>query len=297
MISLQGESTYHANEDYYVLTFSSDAILPYQVQCFNQVAYFSFHSVDFDKFKFVNQAPEEFQIKLNKDYQTKHLLLQTFLDTHPYLSYDSALDYQTHYFYFKKNPERPLFGKIIVIDPGHGSFDEKTLSIYDPGVMIGQITESSINLDIALMTKALLIKKGAKVHLTREKEYFKENLRLDQRIAYTNDLKPDIFVSIHQNASEYTFPKGLFVYYHHAQSLPLAQSIFDSVVEATGLKPNHILESSLYTLQSIQVSHSVMIECAFLSNVEDMQKLKDTKFLSKIAHGISEGILSYFANP
>ncbi len=90
----------------------------------------------------------------------------------------------------------------VVIDPGHGG--------HDPGA-IGKngLREKDVNLDIALRVKELL-KDEFEIFMTREKDVF---ISLDERTAFANSKKADIFVSIHTNSNRKKNINGIETYF------------------------------------------------------------------------------------
>lgn len=85
----------------------------------------------------------------------------------------------------------PLSGANVVLDPGHGG-DE-------PGAVgPGGTTERSVNLAIAQEAQRQLEALGAQVVLTRTADY---RITLLSRAAIATNLQPQLFVSIHHNAS------------------------------------------------------------------------------------------------
>jgi N-acetylmuramoyl-L-alanine amidase len=93
----------------------------------------------------------------------------------------------------------------IVIDPGHGG--------KDPGCEIeGGIQEKDITLDLAKRLAAALQKKlvGCEVMLTRDKDVF---IPLDERTAFANVNKADLFISLHVNAHKRNNVFGLETYF------------------------------------------------------------------------------------
>jgi N-acetylmuramoyl-L-alanine amidase len=96
----------------------------------------------------------------------------------------------------------PLSVKRIVIDPGHGG---------EPGATSQSgITEKDITLDIALRLKRLMAGGPYEVLLTRDTDRW---LSLDKRIAFANENKADLFVSIHANWMEPRTIRALETYY------------------------------------------------------------------------------------
>ncbi|HSA30614.1 MAG TPA: N-acetylmuramoyl-L-alanine amidase [Candidatus Omnitrophota bacterium] len=81
---------------------------------------------------------------------------------------------------------------VVVIDPGHGG--------KDPGARgRSGLKEKDVVLDIAKRLHRKLKKEGWDVHLTRDKDVF---ISLEQRTEKASELRADLYVSIHANASE-----------------------------------------------------------------------------------------------
>lgn len=96
----------------------------------------------------------------------------------------------------------PLSIKRIVIDPGHGG---------EPGTTAQSgITEKEITLDIALRLRRLMADSHLEVLLTRNRD---RSLSLDKRVAFANENKADLFVSIHVNWMEPQTIRALETYY------------------------------------------------------------------------------------
>jgi len=94
--------------------------------------------------------------------------------------------------------------RTIVLDPGHGGEKE---GAHGPGGSL----EKHITLAIAKQLKtALEAKLGVRVLLTREDDRL---MKLDERAAFANNNKADIFISLHTNASVRSSITGTSVYY------------------------------------------------------------------------------------
>lgn len=113
----------------------------------------------------------------------------------------------------------------VVIDAGHGA--------HDPGAKsVSNRTEKEFNLSLALKVQALLKKeKNIEVYMTREDDTFVE---LNDRAKFANNLKADIFISIHANSFG-TTARGTETYYYSESSKELANIIHKHLVKATGL--------------------------------------------------------------
>jgi N-acetylmuramoyl-L-alanine amidase len=96
----------------------------------------------------------------------------------------------------------PLSIKRIVIDPGHGG---------EPGTTSRSgIMEKEITLDVALRLQRLMANGPYEVLLTRDTD---RSLSLDKRVAFANENKADLFVSIHANWMEPRTIRALETYY------------------------------------------------------------------------------------
>ena len=91
----------------------------------------------------------------------------------------------------------------IVIDPGHGG--------HDPGAMGKDVGEAELVLDVALRLEKLLQKTpGIEVVLTRRTDDF---VPLQERTAIANREGADLFLSIHANANESPYVRGVETYF------------------------------------------------------------------------------------
>ena len=191
--------------------------------------------------------------------------------------------------------------KIILIDPGHGGFDGGAKS--KNGVI-----EKDINFQISLKLKEALENKGYKVYLTRNNDEALGNSGSTIREKKREDLKKrrdmkketncDIFVSIHQNMFPQEKCYGAQVWYGSNDiSKKLADSIQESIKET--LKDNNKRVSkpagdSYLILRDEYKGASVLVECGFLSNIEEEKKLQTEEHQNSLVEGISLGIERYF---
>lgn len=194
-----------------------------------------------------------------------------------------------------------LAGKLIVIDPGHGTANG--LGIIDPGAMgASGLTEREVVMDISAKVAALLTEKGAKVILTRTTQ--STNLTLDGRVQLANSVNADLFVSIHANASFNRNASGTSTYYYapasdpvlgpqRAQRVRLAQLVQQSLVAHGQRKNLGIIQSSFKVIRETNMP-SILVETAFISNSTEEKLLADAAFRAKMVRGIVEGIERYY---
>lgn len=187
-----------------------------------------------------------------------------------------------------------LVGRIIVIDPGHGYLD--------PGTSYENIYEKDINLNISLYLKEKLESNGATVYMTRDGDYdlstpnaiYRKKSDFDNRINLINNSKADIYLSIHLNyLSDFKY-YGPQVFYN-GKNIYFANIMQD--VLNKGLNSNRKIKTipkDTYMYSKLNVN-GLLIECGFLSNYEDRQKLITNEYQKKVANLISNGVIKYFS--
>lgn len=191
---------------------------------------------------------------------------------------------------------------IIIIDAGHGGFDGGAVA--DDGTV-----EKDINLSISNYLQEFLTILGLKTIMVRETDDSVEDSGLNtirerkssdlhNRMKIMEETDNSIFVSIHQNKYSIEKYSGTQVFYSpktSEESSLLAQSIQDSVIN-TLQKDNkrQIKEcgTSVYLMYNA-VKPAVLVECGFLSNIEETNKLKTSEYQKKIALCIALGIQNY----
>lgn len=189
------------------------------------------------------------------------------------------------------NPDgkvRPL----IVIDPGHGGDDFGTYSLKPP-----RYKEKNLNLATAMMLRDILQAKGFRTVMTRSSDTF---IELDQRAIFANEQSPALFVSLHYNSAPSKQAEGVEVYYFRsqsdksraAQSKLLADLILKMILQQTGAKSRGVKNGNFAVIRKTTMP-AVLIEGGFLTNDDEVVKLKDPIYLKKIAQGVALGIERY----
>ena len=171
-------------------------------------------------------------------------------------------------------------------------------------------TEAETNLKIALKLQNLLEQSGATVILTRsdEKAIFdidSKNLKqkkisdIHNRVKIGNESSADIFVSIHLNKIPQSQYDGWQTFYKNGseEGAKLAKSIQNSLNEAIEKENNREAKTieNIYIIKHIEIPTTI-VECGFLSNPEEEQKLLEDQYQNKLAWGIYNGIINYFYN-
>lgn len=184
----------------------------------------------------------------------------------------------------KPTSSKPLKGKIIVLDPGRGGDSGSA------GPM--GLSEGYVNLEIARTLADNLENEGAAVYLTRDKNEFKS---LAERVKFSNNIKPDLTISIHQNIFNDEKIGGTETFYYpgDAEGRRLAEHIQRNLVSALMLRDLGAKEADLYVLRETN-NPSVLVNVAFLSNPEEERLLSEPEFRQKAAAAIIEGVVSYY---
>ena len=176
--------------------------------------------------------------------------------------------------------------KKVVIDPGHGGADS--------GAIGGSLYEKTLNLEVAKLVAQKLGKKNIYVYMTRQKD---TTLTLEDRVNYSNEINPDIYVSIHTNSTVQSDSFGLETHYYKDDSYDLAQIIHghfasEKNVKKWESKDRGVIKSRFYVINHTEAP-SVLIEMGFISNMEERVKLQTKQRQEEIAASIAEGILEY----
>lgn len=187
--------------------------------------------------------------------------------------------------------------KCVVLDAGHGGID--------PGkVGVNGVEEKHINLAITQKVKNYLEASDVKVVLTREAD---ENLGdgtgknkkvqdMRKRVEVVEGERPDVVVSIHQNSFPQESVHGAQVFYYtgSGNGQKLAARVqgtitrFADVGNTRQIKPN----DSYYLLKKTSAP-IVIVECGFLSNWKEAEKLCTEEYQDRMAWAIAVGILQY----
>ena len=196
----------------------------------------------------------------------------------------------------KSNSEENSEKNIILIDPGHGGIDGGAKS------KNGTI-EKEINLSISLKLKKELENAGYIVYMTREEDSqldAKKVKDLNARCQMKKDVKCNAFISIHQNMFPQASCFGAQVWYSsNDDSKSLAENIQASLKEAINDKNKRIPKAAKDQYKILRDGYEgacVLVECGFLSNYEEEQKLKSDEHQDKIVKGITNGVNKYFEN-
>ena len=193
----------------------------------------------------------------------------------------------------------PKLGFTIVIDAGHGGMDGGTVSAD------GKVKESDINLEYAKAMKKQLESCGFKVVLTRTSSdglysRFGTNYKdedMQKRKDIILETKPDLVLSMHTNFFTDTSQKGSQVFYQEGdeKSKALAQSVQEQLKSKLGTT-RECLSGDFYICKCHPYL-SIICECGFLSNTEDLAKITSEEFKQQYCYAVACGIIATLITP
>ena len=199
--------------------------------------------------------------------------------------------------------------RTVVLDAGHGA--------KDPGTM-GRtgLKEKDVALDIALRVKAHLAAAGVRVVMTRDSDRFWE---LEDRPYLAARGGGDVFVSLHMNAAAARTVQGIETFVTAAENYPptaesklggkypavpnnqfnhsntaLGHQIHRALIGITRAEDRGLKRARFVVLRNSAMP-AALVECGFLSNAQEEQKLSTPSYRETVAQGIAQGILNYFA--
>lgn len=189
----------------------------------------------------------------------------------------------------------------LILDAGHGGADGGAVSVTGT-------SESTINLEITLKTDNLAGFLGTKAILTRDSEdidypsdatTIRAKKVADQkaRVALINGVDNAVLISIHQNKYTNEKPFGPQVFYsddYNNMSSQLQTSLC-SVLQIEGERTPKQIADNIYLFKNTSCP-SILVECGFISNYDDAQKLETEEYQKKIAMTIiGEYFTSYMS--
>ena len=188
----------------------------------------------------------------------------------------------------KINRSRPLEGRKITIDPGHGGEDTG-------GAGPLRVPEKDIVLAIGQKVANLLKTKGATVTLTRSTDL---EVPLPERSAINDRSGGDVFVSIHANAlpdgANPANSRGSGVYFFQPQSRALADSVLDALLRGVPDMGNDGVHYQNLAVTRPTLTPQILVETGFLTEKGNLRILMSDIGRDKLAAGIVAGVEQFF---
>ena len=172
----------------------------------------------------------------------------------------------------------------VVIDAGHGGSDV--------GATRNNVYEKDITLKIAKMVEKNLNKKKVKTYMVRDKD---KTVSLAERSDFSNNIKPDVFVSIHVNSSTNDTSYGIETHWYKEDSKKYAQYVHKEM--AKKVKSWNTTDRGLFNSKFYVINHTdapaILCEIGFISNKKEREEITKTKRQEEIAEAISNGIYNF----
>jgi len=201
-------------------------------------------------------------------------------------------------------PEALAAAALVCLDPGHGTVPavggqvepigpgSRELKLKDGG---GARGESPVALAIARRTRAMLLARGLRVAMTRERDGYRGGNR--ERARFCNDHGAALMIRIHADGSSDPARQGVStlvpalrrgwtddVYGESGRAGRLVQR---ELVRATGARDLGIVERSDLTGFNWADVPVVLVETGFLSNERERQLLRSAAYQRRIARGLA----------
>ena len=187
----------------------------------------------------------------------------------------------------------------LVIDPGHGGIDGGAIS--DSG-----LKESDINLAIALKTDALAHFLGINTVMTRSTDTdnsgdksYSEHDNLVERAKLANSKENAVLISIHQNKFPSSVVSGAEVMYSDntdSKSLGLiTQDNLVTLLDTSNRRVARPAPSELLLTSSVKCP-AILVECGFMSNPQEAQRLASNVYQLKIASILACSYIQFLNN-
>jgi len=191
----------------------------------------------------------------------------------------------------------------VIVDAGHGGEDPGKVSGYSG------VNEKDLNLTIANLLADQLEDAGYRVIMTRKEDklIYKEGTTditdkrrqdLTRRKEMMDNGGADIVVSIHMNDFSQSKYYGAQVFYppESEKSKLLAVNVQKALrqdVDPSNMREALLKSTPIVILRNLKTP-TIVIECGFLSNQQEEQKLRSENYQLSVARAIKSGIDNYF---
>ena len=191
--------------------------------------------------------------------------------------------------------------EMIILDAGHGGED-------GGAVAFDGTLEKDINLEISETISLYFELFGINYIKIRDSDESIGDNSLDtirkrkvsdihRRYEIINSYENSVLLSIHQNMFSVEKYSGAQVFYggQDEQAMVLAEIIQRKITDA--IQPENTrkikkADNSIYLLDKA-IRPSVMVECGFMSNPDELSKLKSTEYQSQISYFITMSVIEF----
>ena len=192
---------------------------------------------------------------------------------------------------------------IIILDAGHGGEDCGTIGV-------NGVYEKDLNMNVTQLLYGYFATEGYETILTRTDDHLlydptnvekgkKKLTDLTNRVKIANQHENAIFISIHMNNYPSQKVKGLQVWYGKGEGSQMLATCIQNTVKNTiqldNTRKPKASAGNMYLLDMTECT-SALIECGFLSNIEECAKLSDENYQKELSFSIFSAIIEYIGN-
>lgn len=203
-----------------------------------------------------------------------------------------------------RGDDRPLAGRVVCVDPGHGG----TAATDSYRVGPGGEREEWIDLRVATLLREELERRGARVLMTRTEDV---PVALSRRAGVAVEGRADLFLSVHHNATadpEVDFP---VVYYHGNASenragVALGRAVasrVDQALFAGRSMPSLVSDLAIFPgtgAAVLRLSYGipgVISEASFFTNAAEERRLRDEGYNRREARALALAVQDFLRQP
>ncbi|MFH0922365.1 MAG: N-acetylmuramoyl-L-alanine amidase [Fibrobacterota bacterium] len=188
-----------------------------------------------------------------------------------------------------------LAGKTVVLDPGHGG-------AFSGAAGRGGLIEKELNLQVALSLRAMLEQASVRVVMTRDTDrdftlvpgaHVREDL--ERRIAGVDSVHPDIFLSVHHNASDDTInmSKTFYKLDDDGASLDAAMRIHQAFVQCLRLDSSELSAGNYFVIRNVKAP-AVLGEPSYITHASMEALLRNPEAIRVEAESYFRGLATWF---
>ncbi|WP_082614786.1 N-acetylmuramoyl-L-alanine amidase family protein [Paenibacillus sp. Soil787] len=210
-----------------------------------------------------------------------------------------------------KTAATPHQGKLVMLDPGHQRYGNNAPESVGPDTRetkpkvssgtVGVRTkkpEYILNLEVSLLIKDELVRRGIEVAMTRESH--EVDISNKQRADMANEAGAALAVRIHADGDSSPKTKGFSVLYPSASSAAV-KPIASESHEAAGFILEHLKAATDTAGRGLSARSDlsgfnwskvpvVLVELGFMTNPEEDELMSEASYQKKLAQGIADGI-------
>ena len=177
--------------------------------------------------------------------------------------------------------------KILVLDAGHATV---TLGKQTMNGSRGIVKEWTMNNNVCNKIANILKDYDVTIYRTDDTSG-KTDISLSERVKRCNNYKPDLFVSIHQNAGGGT---GTEVYWHTrgtAEDKKVASIVAPKLASKTGMRNRGVKQARFAVLGCNATA--ILVEGGFMDTKADYEIITSDKGQQQYAEAVAESIIEY----